>query len=483
MATTIDVKVFVDKDKSKVLFAESGKDFVDVLFGFLTLPLGTVVRLLGKQSQAGCLDALYKSVEELPAAFFRTDACKAMLLAPINGAAKKCCSLKVRVDDTKHRVVYVCGDTSCPALADAEFSSVPGAVCKCGTAMAKMAGERPESGGGGGSGSGDRVFVRGDVEFIITDDLQVAPASTSLMLSLFDKFKVDDPSGLEQRTLELSSDKILGLLKRSLISKNPLTGHYFDVAIEPDDAGIDLLPQNLHPEQGNDAEQTLNSVKIKVLQTKNNSSVLYAEVGGDFVDLLFGLLSIPLGSIMKAYGKCASKGCFDNLYSSIDGSAEGCMIPECQGLLLSPKLAPFFGCSASKILQVEELSPNKQSINACFKCFKIGGFANLTRCHERQYVNYGWKYLNCLVDPKTANLCEFNPKSPKGEESDDVEGYVKQGLQNFMVTDDLRVLPLSLACTLQVVREAKIQRKDLVEKEVTLTKSQMIELLKAALVT
>lgn len=43
-----------------------------------------------------------------------------------------------------------------------------------------------------------------------------------------------------------------------------------------------------------------------------------------------------------------------------------------------------------------------------------------------------------------------------------------------MVTDDLRVLPLSLACTLQVVREAKIQRKDLVEIEVTLTKSQVV---------
>lgn len=37
-----------------------------MLFGFLTLPLGTVVRLLGKQSQAGSLEALYKSVEEAP---------------------------------------------------------------------------------------------------------------------------------------------------------------------------------------------------------------------------------------------------------------------------------------------------------------------------------------------------------------------------------------------------------------------------------
>lgn len=52
---TIDVKLFVDKEKKKVLFAESDKDFVDVLFSWLTLPLGTIVRLLSKQSQVGLI--------------------------------------------------------------------------------------------------------------------------------------------------------------------------------------------------------------------------------------------------------------------------------------------------------------------------------------------------------------------------------------------------------------------------------------------
>ncbi|RLM64390.1 hypothetical protein C2845_PM16G18610 [Panicum miliaceum] len=68
-APTIDVKLFVDKDKKKVLFAESDKEFVDVLFSFLTLPLGTIVRILGKQSQMGCLDEVYKSVEDLSTDF------------------------------------------------------------------------------------------------------------------------------------------------------------------------------------------------------------------------------------------------------------------------------------------------------------------------------------------------------------------------------------------------------------------------------
>jgi hypothetical protein len=78
------VKLFVDKEKRKVLFAESDKEFVDVLFGFLTMPLGTIVRLLDKQSQMGCLHEVYKSVEDLSTEYFQTKACKAMLLKPLN---------------------------------------------------------------------------------------------------------------------------------------------------------------------------------------------------------------------------------------------------------------------------------------------------------------------------------------------------------------------------------------------------------------
>jgi hypothetical protein len=55
----------VDNEKKKVVVAESGKDFVDVLLIFLTLPMGTIVRLLGKESSLGCFDELYKSVESL----------------------------------------------------------------------------------------------------------------------------------------------------------------------------------------------------------------------------------------------------------------------------------------------------------------------------------------------------------------------------------------------------------------------------------
>ncbi|RLM66467.1 hypothetical protein C2845_PM16G18570 [Panicum miliaceum] len=81
-APTTDVKLFVDNENKNVLFAESDKEFVDVLFGFLTMPLGTIVRLL------------YKSVEDLSSECFQTKACKAMLLKPLKAASSHCCRLK-----------------------------------------------------------------------------------------------------------------------------------------------------------------------------------------------------------------------------------------------------------------------------------------------------------------------------------------------------------------------------------------------------
>jgi hypothetical protein len=66
----VSLKLLVNKDTNTVLFAEAGKDFVDVLFSFLTLPLGTITRLIGNDSNIGpvtigCLNSFYQSIADL----------------------------------------------------------------------------------------------------------------------------------------------------------------------------------------------------------------------------------------------------------------------------------------------------------------------------------------------------------------------------------------------------------------------------------
>ncbi|WJX49077.1 hypothetical protein P8452_35559 [Trifolium repens] len=61
----MDVKVMLSKSLKKIIFAESNGDFLDFVFSFLTMPLGSTVKLLGANSFAGCVGNLYKSVEYL----------------------------------------------------------------------------------------------------------------------------------------------------------------------------------------------------------------------------------------------------------------------------------------------------------------------------------------------------------------------------------------------------------------------------------
>ncbi|XBJ04169.1 hypothetical protein VPH35_023157 [Triticum aestivum] len=433
---TVDVKMFVDKEKKRVLFAESDKEFVDVLFSFLTLPVDTIVRLLGRQSQLGCLDELYKSVESLNVDHFQTKECKAMLLrasptaalsvtrkkpvyharcgCPVNAAAFHLDRLKVKFDDTNQSGFYTCATHK-------QFSSVlPG--CKHGCSSSSFW-KCPPHLLAAVRDYGDGVFVKHGPKYIVTDDLQVAPASTRLVFSLLDRFGPQDQAKLEEKILELNANK-----KKYL----------------------DQLPENLFPkEASDDTKPVLSVVEITLVHTKDKASVLYAEVGGDFLDLLFGLLCVPLGSIIKTYGQWSQNMSIDGLYRNIDESARTWMKQECQMVLLSPKLAPFFGCS-SNVLQIEEMSPRSLT----FRCF------------------------NCSYADKIT-FVESNPKF-RGIGSDSTaKAYVHGGLGKFLVTSDLRVLDFTMTNTLQVMRAAKIPKEKLCWPPCR----QVLKLLRAAMMT
>ncbi|KAF7011787.1 hypothetical protein CFC21_026057 [Triticum aestivum] len=424
---TVAVKLFIDKEKRKVLFAESDKDFVDILFSFLTLPLGTIVRLFDKQSQVGCLDELYKSVESLGEDHFRTKACKGMLLNPLNASATHCNRLKVKVANTNP--MYRCKNASCGVSA---FSSVPDAICSCGYVV-KYIRERTNT--NFHSIFSDiikiGVFVIGVPKFIITDDLEVAPASTRVMFSLIEKYGIPEKENVQEKVLQLNSAKMTSLLRRALLTKQVLTGLYFDAAIPPNATDMCLLPENMLAKQALEADPNFKAINVRLVHAKDDT-VLYAEVGQDFVDLIFGLLSVPLGSVLKTFSELPQIGCVDSIYKSVTASVK----QECQSLLLSPMLGPFFGCS-SNVMQVEEL--------AC-RPLMIGS----TSCFE------------------------LNPKSGSDR------AYIKGGPMNFMVTDDLRIGPFCLINALEIVCASKVPKDKLVEKELTLNKTQVLKLVGAA---
>lgn len=85
---TFCLKVVINKQKTKVLFAEIDNDLADVLLSFLTLPLGQIVRLLKKHygdeaaPAVGSLTTLYNGLANLSSVHFLTEGCKDMILNP-----------------------------------------------------------------------------------------------------------------------------------------------------------------------------------------------------------------------------------------------------------------------------------------------------------------------------------------------------------------------------------------------------------------
>ncbi|KAJ0901088.1 hypothetical protein HanPSC8_Chr08g0321181 [Helianthus annuus] len=58
----MSLKLLVDRKGSRVLFAEVPKEFVDFLFHIFSLPLGTLIELLGSKQMVGCLGKLKDSI-------------------------------------------------------------------------------------------------------------------------------------------------------------------------------------------------------------------------------------------------------------------------------------------------------------------------------------------------------------------------------------------------------------------------------------
>ncbi|KAK1320076.1 hypothetical protein QJS10_CPA03g01475 [Acorus calamus] len=101
-----EVKLLVDKDRNRVVFAESNMDLVDLLFSFLTLPLGRVVSLLGKGQLDGCIDNIYESVENLEECHFTVKACREMLLHPRSASDEQCMSLAIQMGQPEIHYKY-----------------------------------------------------------------------------------------------------------------------------------------------------------------------------------------------------------------------------------------------------------------------------------------------------------------------------------------------------------------------------------------
>ncbi|KAI4978526.1 hypothetical protein ZWY2020_015279 [Hordeum vulgare] len=229
---TITMKLLVDTrpPRPRVVFAEAGKDAVDFLFSLLTLPAGTAVRLLGKESMAGSVGNLYSSVERLEGSYLRPGFGKDALLCHAVEASPL---LRLPAPPAPApRTFFTCGGGTTSHFSyqgcRGYVSDARGARCPaCGNEMATQsqyvaapAPAQPEQ----GAATGTTGYVQGGVTYTVTDDLAVTPMSAiSSIARLGALAAVGGLAALQERTVQLGYKEGLEILKVSLRSKTVLT--------------------------------------------------------------------------------------------------------------------------------------------------------------------------------------------------------------------------------------------------------------------
>ncbi|XP_013595164.1 PREDICTED: uncharacterized protein LOC106303444 [Brassica oleracea var. oleracea] len=78
------VTVFVRKQDKKVLYAESGQEFVDLLLSFLAVPLESLWKISGANIKLGCIGTFYKSMKSLSSSEGTTSVLTCTSMLPMN---------------------------------------------------------------------------------------------------------------------------------------------------------------------------------------------------------------------------------------------------------------------------------------------------------------------------------------------------------------------------------------------------------------
>ncbi|XBI12418.1 hypothetical protein VPH35_139295 [Triticum aestivum] len=200
------MKLLLDTKVHRVLYAEAGKDVVDFLFSLLTLPVGTIVKLLTGDSMAGSMGNLYSSVNKLDDTYVCRDDTKNVLLTPAGGWDT---GKLLQLPEPEHAVgvLYRCNNNC------SNYASVRGLLCtNCHRSMETPMQPLVDESEGGSDGGGTMM-----------DDLKVSPMSSISGITLLNTFGVTDIRSLQEKTVQLGYAEGLEILKASLQSKTVLT--------------------------------------------------------------------------------------------------------------------------------------------------------------------------------------------------------------------------------------------------------------------
>ncbi|KAK3206412.1 hypothetical protein Dsin_020458 [Dipteronia sinensis] len=466
----IRLKASVNKENNRVIFVESDEDFIDVLFSFFTMPMGTIIKLIRNESPTagiGCMDNLYKSIMNLDGQQFRTEACKTMLLHPRNTAEVECKRLKLNIDDSEPLKYFVCNKRYyCRLSGEKLLSHYRNAVCGCGEHMGfEMVLSKEESEGSVFDARDRGVFLKGLTRFIITDALEVMPASVESSHSLLYALQVTDGKIIEEHSFYMGVDKVLTLLNHSLVAEAVLTKTLLEQNPEPELGKEDFCCGRYTKSRMTPVSNTCGEgICVKLTVSKSKNIVCYAEASEDFVDLLFSFLTVPLGHIVKKMCN-AFGGCITYLYRSVEklDAEQFLKSSKHKEMLLSPKLPPDFSYENHPLSIEEDIHPPYYYESYYINRERVVEL----KSHESSTHFGGPSTLMTVMDPKS----HFKEAT---------SGGFLTGPAKFTVTDNLIVTPISPVSCLSLLNTLEVPLNDVKECVVHVGYEEAFKLLLAS---
>nr|GMD01958.1 DUF674 domain-containing protein [Ipomoea batatas] len=226
--SSMSLKLLIDKKTQKVIFAEAEKPFIDFLFHLMSLPLGTVIKLVSqKGSMVGSLGNLYSSIQNISPTYLQPNLNRDVLLNPKVAIPSFNVPLLLAAGSASFEAkkFYLC--TSCPAGFGGRrcISDNPKAICpncrnNISTEVSYVAPAKADSSSRDESGGG---FVKGGVMYMVTDDLKVLAQSTISTINIMNDSNIKDFGSVEEKDVRVGVDEGLKLLKAALRTDSVLT--------------------------------------------------------------------------------------------------------------------------------------------------------------------------------------------------------------------------------------------------------------------
>ncbi|CAI0550449.1 unnamed protein product [Linum tenue] len=186
-------------------------------------------------------------------------------------------------------------------------------------------------------------------------------------------------------------------------------------------------------------------VTLKLLVDKKSHKVLFGEAGKEFVDFLFTILSLPLGTVTRLFSKKYYAIHPNNLYQSIEDLNDTFIQPTLnKHTILNPE-TPTTG---STLLLSDDGSTPTRKFYTCQYSHRVVTFDPLAMCPK------------CSSTSRMQYAVELVASPAKNNEAG---GFLK-GVVTYMVMDDLEVKPMSTISSITLLNKFNIQEVGALEE-------------------